>query len=124
MFIVSTYVAPSGIHGMGCFAGEDLKIGQPIWRFARGLDLVIPFEVIAESPKAFREYLDMYAYISPQVEGGMVLSCDHAKFLNHSEEANTIIDGETTFARSDIAKGTELTCDYRICCADFSGEFE
>lgn len=123
MFIIRTYVAPSGIHGLGCFAGEDLKAAQPIWHFARGLDLVVAFEQIAAAPEAFRNYMDMYAYISPQVQGGMVLSCDHAKFLNHSDDPNMLIDGETTFAKRDIKKGTELTCDYRICCADFSGHF-
>lgn len=121
MFIVQTYVGPSGIHGVGCFAGEDLAAGQTIWRFARGLDLVIPFEQIAVAPKAFQDYLAMYAYISPQVEGVMVLSCDHAKFLNHSDDPNTDIVGETTFARRSIAKGEEITCDYRVCCADFPG---
>jgi hypothetical protein len=123
MFIVRTFVAPSGIHGLGCFAGEDLKAGRPIWQFARGLDLVISFELIAAAPQAFRDYMDMYAYISPQVQGGMVLSCDHAKFLNHSDDANTLIEGETTLAKWEIEKGTELTCDYRICCTDFSGQF-
>jgi SET domain-containing protein len=123
MFIVGTYVAPSEIHGMGCFAAEDLSAGEPIWQFAPGLDLVVPFKQIAAAPKAFRDYMEMYAYVSPQVEGGMVLSCDHAKFLNHSDNPNTDIRGETTFARSDIKKGEEITCDYRICCADFSGAF-
>jgi hypothetical protein len=123
MFIVSTFVAPSAIHGMGCFAGQELKPGQPIWQFARGLDLVVPFDRIAAAPKAFQEYMEMYAYISPQIGGGMLLSCDHAKFLNHSDNPNTDIQGETTFARRLIRKGDEITCDYRICCADFSGKF-
>lgn len=81
MFIVRTLVAPSGIHGNGVFADEDLAEGQPIWRFAPGLDLVVPFDVIAAAPEAFQDYMQMYAYVSPQLEGGMVLSCDHAKFL-------------------------------------------
>ena len=123
MFIVRTYVAPSGIHGNGVFAGEDLRQGQPIWRYAPGLDLVVPFDVIAAAPKAFRDYMEMYAYVSPQVGGGMVLSCDHAKFINHSDSPNTVIDGHTTLARIAINKGDEITCDYRICCADFSGRF-
>ena len=123
MFIIQTYVSPSGIHGNGVFAGEDVRQGQPIWRFAPGLDLVVPLGVIAQAPKAFRDYMDMYAYISPQLEGGMVLSCDHAKFINHSDNANTIIEGHTTLARSVIRKGEEITCDYRICCAGFSGKF-
>jgi SET domain-containing protein len=123
MFIVHTYVAPSGIHGLGVYAAEALAEGQPIWQFAPGLDLVVPLAQIAAAPQAFRDYMEMYAYISPQVEGGMVLSCDHAKFLNHSDDANTEIRGPVTFARRAIAKGEEITCDYRICCADFTGEF-
>jgi SET domain-containing protein len=123
MFIVHTYVGPSSIHGNGVFADEDIQAGQAIWRFAPGLDLVVPFELIASSPKAFQDYMEMYAYVSPQVEGGMVLSCDHAKFLNHSEDPNTTIVGHTTLASCAISKGEEITCDYRICCADWVGHF-
>lgn len=123
MFIVSTFVAPSSIHGIGCFAGEELEPGQPIWQFAPGLDLLVPFEKIAAAPVAFQKYMEMYAYVSPQLQGGMVLSCDHAKFLNHGDDPNTDIRGETTWARRRIRAGEEITCDYRICCADFAGSF-
>ena len=123
MFIISTYVAPSSIHGLGVYAGEDVTEGQPIWQFAPGLDLVVPFDRVAAAPKAFQDFMDMYAYVSPMIEGGMVLSCDHAKFLNHSDDPNTEIRGHTTFARRPIEKGGEITCDYRICCQGFTGEF-
>lgn len=123
MFIVQTYVAPSRIHGNGVFAAEDVAEGQSIWQFAPGLDLVVPFDVIAAMPKAFQDYMEMYAYVSPLVEGGMILSCDHAKFLNHSDQPNTIIRGHLTLARGAIRKGDEITCDYRICCKDWSGQF-
>ncbi|MGZ5920801.1 MAG: SET domain-containing protein [Rhizomicrobium sp.] len=123
MFLVRTYVGPSAIHGNGVFAGEDLTPGQPLWQFAPGLDLVVPFDVIAGAPQAFRDYMDMYAYVSPQLEGGMVLSCDHAKFLNHSDNPNTVIQGHTTLASVPIRKGEEITCDYRICVANWSGPF-
>jgi hypothetical protein len=121
VFIVKTYIGASPIHGTGVFAGEDIADGQPIWRFARGLDLVVPFDRIAAAPQAFQDYMEMYAYVSPQVEGGMILSCDHAKFLNHSDDPNTEIRGETTLARGPIGRGEEITCDYRICVAGFSG---
>lgn len=52
MFIVRTYIGPSGIHGNGVFAGEDLAQGQVIWEFAPGLDLVVPFDRIAAAPLA------------------------------------------------------------------------
>jgi len=123
MFIIQTYVAASPIHGLGVCAGEDVAANQPIWQFAPGLDLVVPPDRIAAMPKAFQDFMDMYAYVSPMVEGGMVLSCDHAKFINHSDDPNTEIRGHTTVARRPIKKGEEITCDYRICCAGFDGEF-
>jgi hypothetical protein len=123
MFIIETYIAPSEVHGNGVFAGEDVREGQPIWRFSPGIDLVIPFERIAALPRAFQIYMETYGYISPQVAGGMILSCDHAKFMNHSSEANTVIAGETTLASRAIKKGEEITCDYRECCADWSNWF-
>ena len=123
MFIIQTYVAPSPIHGIGVFAGENIAAGQPIWQFAPGLDLVVPLETIAAAPKAFQDYMEMYAYFSPQLAGGTVLSCDHAKFLNHSDQPNTAIRGHTTLAERPIRKGEEITCDYRICVADWPGQF-
>ena len=123
MFIVHTYIGASPIHGTGVFAGEDVAAGQAIWRFAPGLDLIVPFDQIENSPKAFRDYMEMYAYVSPQVDGGMILSCDHAKFLNHSDDPNTEIRGETTLARRPINAGEEITCDYGICCANWPGHF-
>lgn len=124
MLIVHTFVASSPIHGNGVFAGEDIPAGQPIWKFARGLDLVVPFAEIAAAPKAFQMYMEMYAYVSPQIDGGMILSCDHAKFLNHSADPNTEIRGETTIASRAIRKGEEITCDYNICCANWDGRFD
>jgi len=123
MFIVHTYIGASPIHGTGVFAGEDVAVGQPIWRFAPGLDLIVPFDQIEKSPKAFRDDMEMYAYVSPQVNGGMILSCDHANFLNHSDDPNTEIQGETTLARRPIKTGEEITCDYGICCANWPGHF-
>jgi len=123
MFIVPTFVGQSAIHGNGVFAGIDLVEGQRIWEFSPDLDAVIPFARIARAPKAFRDYMDMYAYSSARFPDGMILSCDHAKFLNHSETPNTAIAGDTTLAARDIAKGEEITCDYRLFVANWSGEF-
>ena len=109
------------MHGSGVFAGEDFCEGEVLWRYAPDLDRLIRFEDIPGYPKAFQDYLEMYAYTSPQVPGGVILSCDHAKFLNHSDEPNTVIEGETTLARRMIRKGEEITCDYRICVAGFTG---
>jgi SET domain-containing protein len=90
VLLIRTYLAPSAIHGIGVFAAEGVAAGQPVWQFAPGLDLVIGVEQRATLPEAFKSYLDTYAYASEDVEeGAVVLSCDHAKFLNHSEDPNT-----------------------------------
>lgn len=121
MLLVPTYVAPSRIQGLGLFAAESVAQGAPLWRFEPELDLLIPLERVENFPIAFRRYLDRYAYVSPDFPGRLVLSCDHAKFLNHSEDPNTGGQGLVTHARRAIAQGEEITCDYRECCADWPG---
>lgn len=121
MLLVRTRVGPSPIHGIGVFAAEAVTAGEAVWEFAPGLDLVIPHARIPTLPAAFRAYLATYAYVSHDVAEGVVLSCDHAKFLNHSEAPNTIIAPLVTRARHDIAAGEEITCDYRACCVGWNG---
>lgn len=122
MLLVRTYLAPSAIHGIGVFAAEDVEAGQPVWQFAPGLDLVIGAEQRAALPAAFTSYLDTYAYASTEIEeGSVILSCDHAKFLNHSEDPNTESSGPLNRALRGIRAGEELTCDYRACVAGWSG---
>ena len=121
MLLVRTKLGPSPIHGTGVFADEPVAAGQAIWEFAPGLDLVIPLERIPALPDAFQAYLNTYAYLSHDVGGGMVLSCDHAKFLNHSDAPNTVIAPRLTRARRDIAAGEEITCSYRECCVGWDG---
>jgi len=121
MLLVRTRLAQSSIHGLGVFTEEDIAAGRALWRFEPGLDLVIPFEKIEALPAAFRAFLDTYAYPSPDAPGGIVLSCDNAKYLNHSEEPNTDIRGTVTLARRAIAAGEEITCDYRDCVVGWPG---
>ena len=121
MFLIRTRLAPSAIHGIGAFADEPAEAGQAIWRFEPGLDQVVSLERAAALPPAFQAYLATYAYLSPAFSGCYVLSCDHAKFMNHSETPNTAIDGEVTRAARPIAAGEELTCDYRLFVDGWTG---
>ena len=76
---------------------------------------------IPSLPPALQAYLATYAYLSHDVEDGMVLSCDHAKFLNHSDDPNTAIAPLVTRAHRAIAEGEEITCSYRECCVGWDG---
>jgi uncharacterized protein len=122
MLLVRTTVAPSGIHGLGVFAAEDIAAGQPVWEFAPGLDLVIAPERLGGLPAAFRAFLDTYGYRSPDVpDGGIVLSCDNAKYLNHAEDPNCESTGPLNRALRPIRAGEEITCDYRACVDGWTG---
>ena len=121
MFLIRTRLAPSAIHGIGVFSDEAVAEGQAIWRFERGIDLVIAPERVASLPPAFRHFLDTYAYHTADVPDGLVLSCDHAKFINHSADPNTALQRFETLARRPIEKGEEITCDYRAFVQGWDG---
>lgn len=121
MLLVPTYVAPSPIHGLGLFAAAPIARGELIWRYEPGMDIVVPEERIPSLPPAFQAFLDMYGYRSVDVPEGVVLSCDHARFLNHAEEPNTQIGRFVTWAARDIAAGQEITCDYRAFAVGWEG---
>jgi SET domain-containing protein len=53
--------------------------------------------------------------------GQLVLSGDHARFLNHSDDPNTQARPFLSIARRSIASGDEITCDYGAFCVDWKG---
>ncbi len=121
MFLIRTRVGPSAIHGTGVFSVDAVAEGAIIWRFERGIDLVIPHDRVSALPEAFQDHLSIYGYTTPDVPDGLVLSCDHAKFINHSDEPNTAFQPFVTLARRPIAAGEEITCDYRAFVTDWTG---
>lgn len=113
---IRSSVKYSPIHGLGCFAEEDIKEGQVVWEFDPRLDLVIDTDELTGFPPAVIEFLRMYCY--GQQEAGkktMVLCGDHGRHMNHTTTPNVIEvpgpNGKNIAAR-DIKKGEELTCDY------------
>ncbi len=76
---------------------------------------------VGSLPEAFRHYLETYAYLAQEIPDSYVLSCDHAKFLNHSPEPNTALRPFETLARVPIRAGDEITCDYRAFVAGWDG---
>lgn len=114
MLIVKTILKYSEIHGLGCFAGEDIKKGQIVWRFDEGIDLIFKESDLKNFPVSFVEFLKMYAY-SPLVntEKTYVLCADNARHMNHDENPNLdeTPDGLNVALR-DIKAGEELTCNY------------
>ncbi len=115
MLVVKTKLEYSSIHGLGCFAGEDIPAGKLVWRFDPGIDLVFSESDLTRLPESFRDFLKVYAY-SPvaATEKTYVLCIDHARHMNHSESPSLLEtpDGHN-IAAHDIRKGEELTCNYQ-----------
>lgn len=121
MFLIKTIVGPSKIHGNGVFALEPVSAGQTIWRFYPPFDQVFSDDQLLELPKVVQDFLDTYSYRSVDLGGKTVLSGDHAKFLNHSGDPNTEERPFFSVARTAIAAGEEITCDYDAFCTDGAG---
>ena len=116
MMLVNARVAPSGIHGMGLFAIELIPHGTPVWRFLAGFDHDFSEEQFAALPELAREHTRWFCFVSKE-NGHVILSSDHACFINHSLAPNTgaLPDPRppvTTAALRDIAAGEEITCNY------------
>ena len=92
-------IAPSPIHGHGCFARISFNSGDYIGTFTG-------IEVTEDGPHVLWVY---------DPERGDVIGrrgTNHLRWLNHSDAPNAEFDGFKLYARSSIAVGTELTIDY------------
>jgi len=115
MLLVKTYLAESGIHGIGLFAAQRIPKGTVVWRLEPALDLELTEAQIEALAPAAREQIEKYTYLD-LARGTYVLCGDDARFFNHSGAPNCHdfpdADGGTTVAARDIAEGEELTSDY------------
>ncbi|HEU4839385.1 MAG TPA: SET domain-containing protein-lysine N-methyltransferase [Micavibrio sp.] len=118
MYRVKVYVDRSPIHGLGVFAGEDIKKGEVVWEMVRGFDRVYTQAEYESFPEQARKYLDTYAYWDGE---GIHLCGDQGIYTNHSETPNVGSVAEWPdpgsdyeYALRDIAKGEEITSDYRV----------
>ena len=111
MLRVKTYIAQSGIHGVGLFAGAPIAKGSVIWGFDPPVDQRFTPEDVKAMPPEMKTFLSRYAYSD---RGTLVLCGDHARFMNHSPQPNCGNDPtrQYTLALRDISEGEELTDDY------------
>jgi hypothetical protein len=113
MFLISTYISPSKIEGVGVFAAEPVKSGKVISRFDPQFDRLIPTKDYLAAPPYLKSLLDRYAFPHPQAPEFIVYEVDNSRFMNHSLDPNTdYSDFARGLALRDIAAGEELTCDY------------
>ncbi len=115
MMLIETRVQPSAIHGMGLFALKAVPRGTPVWKFQPGFDHDFSPAQFAALPPLARAHTRWFCFVS-QADGHVILSGDHACFINHSPNPSTGAAAGggpvVTVALRDLAAGEEITCNY------------
>ena len=122
MMLIETRVAPSAIHGLGLFTVKFVPRGTPVWKFQPGFDHDFSPDQFAALPPLARRHTRWFCFVS-QADGHVILSGDHACFINHAPNPNTGAPPQAvwpivTVALRDIAAGEEITCNYLDYDAD------
>ena len=60
MMLIKNFVKVSDIHGIGLFAGQNIKQGDKIWEFIEGMDVILPAEVLDSPIESIRAYMRRY----------------------------------------------------------------
>jgi SET domain-containing protein len=103
MMIVKNYVAPSKIHGVGLFAGENVEKDQIIYVLTPGIDLVMTPDAIEKFGEEFSRFMGVYAYRDIK-SGEITISLDNARFMNHHNHPNTLWTYIFGWAARDIGR--------------------
>jgi SET domain-containing protein len=116
MILIETRVQPSAVHRMGLFTVQPVPCGTPIWRFEPGFDHDFSPAQFAALPPLARQHTRWFCFVSRN-DGHVILSGDHACFINHSLTPNTGAPPDaglpvTTVALRDLAAGEEILCNY------------
>jgi uncharacterized protein len=98
--------------GHGVFATRHLPRGT-ITYVKDGLEIELTPRQFERLDQAHRQIVDKYSYIDPR--GRRVVSWDHAKYVNHRCECNTMSTGYGfEIALRDIEAGEEITDEYGL----------
>lgn len=98
--------------GYGLFASEFIPKGTVTY-CQDSLDIVISPSELQKHHQAIQDSVHKFAFEPPS--GDMVMCWDHAKYINHCCQANSLSTGyEFEIAVRDVQVGEELTTDYRL----------
>jgi len=110
--IVKIKIAPSQINGVGVIAMRDIKKGEKLYTDIIPHQFDLPYSKFNKLDREIREIILGHF---PLVVSGSHFMYPVAKFsayLNHSADPN--YDAVNDIALKDIAKGEEVTEDYRL----------
>jgi SET domain-containing protein len=120
MLLISTYVGPSAIEGLGVFADEFVPKGTLIWLYNPKFDILIGDTDLGVLPPHMQNYIARYSYPHLERPGFRVIDVDNGKYMNHSLTPNTDFRlFDRGFALTDLARGDEITTNYHEFDPDF-----
>ena len=114
MFLKKCYLDKSPIHGIGLFAGEDIKMGQNIWLPSHQLTFHFDDSELKTLPSQEVKIVKHYGYLNKKT-GIWHFSSEDSRYVNHSENPNvskTPNDTHGISAMRDIKTGEEITQNY------------
>ena len=114
MTVVKTYLKETKDKGIGLFARESLSKGTIWWKEALDFDKIITADEYFVVHGIQLEFYNTYMFVKS--DGTMYMCLDNARFINHSDNPNTINSGDDCITSRDIKQDEELTCDYREIC--------
>ena len=98
--------------GIGVFATDFIPRGTIIV-VRDAYDLCLTRQEFQELPPLMRRNMETYMYHDHQ--GNLIMSWDHARYMNHSCNSNTLMtDYNLEIAVQDIQPGEEITTDYGL----------
>ncbi len=115
----------SEVVGLGVFAIKPIPKGSIVY-VKDMFEISIPLAEMKNIPNNLLPSINRYSFI--ESDGTRVVSWDHAKYVNHCCNANTLSTGYGfEIAIRDIATGEEMTDDYgllnieaemQLCCGN------
>ncbi len=111
---------PSGTHGMGAFARQDVAAGTKVWTFDSGMKVGGRQELVALSREEL--HFALHGGYLHHPSGRFVWYDDGMQYVNHADfpHANigitewTALTDDNCTALRDIAAGEELLEDYQF----------
>jgi uncharacterized protein len=123
MLRIKTYLKEVHGKGIGLFADEYLPEGKVWWEWDHELDMIVQNNKYETLELLKKQFVKKYGVRSEN--GDYWLYSDNAKFINHSENPNSMgtddQSGVSTRIKTTrpVKLGEELTVDYRKYVYDF-----
>ena len=113
MFYKKTYLDKSNTHGIGLFAGEEIKKEDIIWMPTKEFISLFSQEELDALDSSDKQMVQHYGYFHKE-NNEWHFAGDNSRFINHSTESNIIRTDNTDGVRAvrDIDTGEELLQNY------------